>query len=151
MPTFEQVTYIDRNIIDVFEFHLDLNNLLRISPEDANLQIFHAPDKMEKGARVGLFVKIGPITTTMETIIEELDPPYRLVDKQVGGFFSKWVHAHVFEKITESKTKLTDTIDYSLPGGILGNIVGGGIAHKKIEDMFRHRAQMTKKLLEGGN
>jgi ligand-binding SRPBCC domain-containing protein len=148
LPTYEQVTYIDANIEKVFAFHLDLNNLLRISPEDANLQIFHAPPKLEKGARVGLFVKIGPITTTMETVVEELDPPHRFVDRQVGGFFASWVHTHTFEKITENKTKLTDRIEYTLPGGVLGNLVGGGIAYSKIEEMFRHRAMMTKKLLE---
>jgi hypothetical protein len=148
MPTFEQVTFIDRDIQTVFDFHLDLDNLLKISPDDANLQIFHSPEKMEQGARVGLFVKIGPITTTMETVIEELDPPHKLVDKQVGGFFSKWLHTHLFEKVTENKTKLTDKIEYSLPGGMFANIVGGGIAQRKIEDMFRHRAGMTKKLLE---
>jgi ligand-binding SRPBCC domain-containing protein len=148
VPTFEQVTYIDRDIQTVFDFHLDLDNLLKISPDDANLQIFHTPEKIEKGARIGLFVKIGPITTTMETIVEELDPPHKFVDKQIGGFFSKWLHTHLFEKVTENKTKLTDKIEYSLPGGVFANIVGGGIAQRKIEEMFRHRAARTKKLLE---
>ncbi|NIP41470.1 MAG: SRPBCC family protein [candidate division Zixibacteria bacterium] len=148
MPKFEQVTYIERDIQTVFDFHLDLNNLLKISPDDANLQIFHAPEKVEKGSRIGLFVKIGPITTTMETVVEVIDPPYKFVDRQVGGFFSKWVHTHLFEKVTENKTKLTDRIEYSLPGGVFTNVVGGGIAHRKIEEMFRHRAERTKKLLE---
>ncbi len=148
MPKYEQVTFINANIDKVFAFHLDLNNLLRISPEDAHLQIFHAPPKLEKGARVGLFVKIGPITTTMETVVEELDPPHKFVDRQVGGFFASWVHTHTFEKITETKTKLSDKIEYTLPGGMLGNLVGGGIAYNKIEEMFKHRAMMTKKLLE---
>jgi ligand-binding SRPBCC domain-containing protein len=148
LPTYEQVTYIDANIEKVFAFHLDLNNLLRISPEEAHLQIFHAPPRLEKGARVGLFVKIGPITTTMETVVEELDPPNKFIDRQVGGFFASWVHTHFFEKISDNKTKLTDRIEYTLPGGVLGNLVGGGIAYNKIEEMFRHRAMMTKKLLE---
>ena len=148
MAIVEQVTYIDAGIEKVFAFHLDLNNLLRISPEEAHLQIFYAPPKMEKGARVGLFVRIGPITTTMETVVEELDPPNKFVDRQVGGFFASWVHTHLFEKITEKTTRLTDRVEYTLPGGVLGNLVGGGIAHNKIEEMFRHRAMMTKKLLE---
>jgi ligand-binding SRPBCC domain-containing protein len=148
VPTFELVTYIDANIEEVFEFHLNLENLLRVSPEDAHLQIFHAPPKLEKGARVGLFVKIGPITTTMETIVEEIDPPHKFVDRQVGGFFASWIHTHLFEKITDTKTRLTDRIEYSLPGGVLGNLVAGGIAQDKIEELFRHRAMMTKKLLE---
>lgn len=148
MPTFKQVTYIDVNIERVFEFHLDLKNLLRISPPEARLQVFHAPEKLKKGSRVGLFVKMGPITTTMETVVDELEAPYKMVDRQIGGFFKKWVHTHQFEKITETKTKLTDHIEYSLPLGVLGNVVGGGAAQDKIEAIFRHRAQMTKKLLE---
>ena len=148
MSEFKQTTYIDAPIEDVFEFHLSLENLLRISPEDANLQIFHAPEKMEQGARVGLFVKIGPITTTMETVVEVLDPPNKFVDKQVGGFFESWTHTHLFEKVTDTKTKLTDIIEYELPMGIFGKMLGGNIAHNKIESMFRHRAMMTKKLLE---
>jgi len=148
MPTFRQVTYIDAPIEKVFEFHLNLNNLLKISPSEANLQIFHMPDKLVEGAKVGLFVKIGPVTTTMETVVEEIDPPWKFVDRQVGGFFGKWVHTHLFEKITQKKTKLTDIIDYSLPLGMLANLLGGGIVEKKIAKIFKHRAHMTKKLLE---
>lgn len=148
MSSFKQVTYIDAPIELVFNFHLDLNNLLRISPEEANLQIFHAPQKIEEGAKVGLFVKFGPVTTTMETVIERLVPPNLFVDKQVGGFFEKWIHTHKFEAITSSKTKLTDTIEYTMPMGIFGKVFGGGIAHSKIESIFRHRAKMTKQILE---
>ena len=148
MSEFKQTTYIDAPIEDVFEFHLSLENLLRISPDDANLQIFHAPEKMVQGAKVGLFVKIGPITTTMETVVEVLDPPNKFVDVQVGGFFESWRHTHLLEKVTENKTKLTDIIEYELPMGIFGKMLGGNIAHNKIEAMFRHRAMMTKKLLE---
>ena len=149
MPTIKQVTYIDAPIEKVFAFHLDLNNLLKISPPETDLQIFHMPDKMVEGATVGLFVKMGPITTTMETVIDELDPPHKFVDRQIGGFFSKWTHTHLLEKITETKTKLTDIIEFSLPMGILGNLFGGGIVQDKIEKIFRHRAMMTRKFLEG--
>lgn len=148
MPTIRQVTYIDAPIDRVFAFHLDLNNLLKISPPEANLQIFHMPDKIIEGSTVGLFVKMGPITTTMETVIDELDPPNKFVDRQIGGFFSSWKHTHLLEKITEAKTKLTDIIEYSLPMGMLGNLFGGGIVRDKIEKIFHHRAEMTKKLLE---
>ena len=148
MPTIKQVTYIDAPIEKVFDFHLDLNNLLKISPPEADLQIFHAPDNIVEGATVGLFVKLGPITTTMETVIDELEPPHKFVDRQIGGVFSKWTHTHLFEKITESKTKLTDIIEFSLPMGMLGNLFGGGIVKDKIEKIFRHRAMMTRKLLE---
>ncbi len=148
MPKFKQTTYIDADIETVFDFHLDLENLLKISPDDANLQIFHAPEKLEQGAKVGLFVKMGPITTTMETVVDELDYPHKLVDRQVGGFFSEWIHTHEFEKITDSKTKLTDRIEYKLPGGVIGNVVGGGVVSSKIESIFKHRAQKTKELVE---
>ena len=150
MPIFEQVTYIEINIQKVFEFHLDLKNLLRISPKDFRLQIYHAPERLVEGAMVGLFVKAGPITTTMETVVEEFLPPYKFVDRQVHGFFSHWIHTHTFEKVTENMTKLTDHIDYKLPLGGLGSLFGGGIAQEKIEKVFRHRAQRTKELLEAG-
>jgi len=148
MSTFKLTTYIDAGILEVFDFHLELDNLLLITPPDFKLQIFHIPEKMEVGARVGLFVKMGPVTTTMESVIEELDRPNKLVDRQVGGFFSEWVHTHEFESITARKTKLTDLVDYSLPMGVLGRMFGGGYAQNIIEKMFRHRAMMTKNLLE---
>jgi len=148
MPVIEMVTHINANIQKVFEFHLDLNNLLKITPPEAKLQIFHMPEKIEVGAKVGLFVKIGPVTTTMETIVDEIEAPTKFVDRQISGFFSKWIHTHQFHKVTEKMTRLTDIIDFSLPMGILGNIVGGGVAQSQIEKMFRHRAEMTKTLLE---
>jgi ligand-binding SRPBCC domain-containing protein len=125
-----------------------LTNLLKISPPEANLQIFYAPEKLEQGAMVGLFVKIGPLTTTMENEIVELDPPHKMVDRQIGGYFAKWTHTHLFEEITATKTKLTDIVEYELPLGLLGRIVAGAIVRQKIEEIFQHRAEKTKELIE---
>jgi ligand-binding SRPBCC domain-containing protein len=148
MSTYKLITYLDAEIHEVFDFHIDLDNLLLITPPDFKLQIFHRPEALEVGAKIGLFVKMGPVTTTMESVIEELDRPTRLVDRQIGGFFSKWIHTHEFEIITSKKTKLIDLVEYGLPMGALGKLFGGSYAQNTIEKMFRHRALMTKKLLE---
>jgi ligand-binding SRPBCC domain-containing protein len=69
------------------------------------------------------------------------------VDQQVEGPFSRWVHRHEFEDLG-SHTRLTDRIEYCLPGGALVNALLAWAVKPGLGRMFAHRHAVTKRLCE---
>ena len=69
------------------------------------------------------------------------------VDKQIQGPFAYWVHRHEFEDVS-GKTRLTDRVEYELPGRPLTNFLFGWIVKQGLINMFNHRHRVTKKVGE---
>ena len=67
------------------------------------------------------------------------------VDEQIQGPFAKWIHRHEFET-AGSKTRLTDRIDYELPGGSLVNLLFGWTVNLRLRNMFAHRHRVIREL-----
>ena len=70
------------------------------------------------------------------------------VDEQIQGPFAKWIHRHEFEA-AGSETRLTDRIDYELPGGSLVNLLFGWTVNLGLRNMFAHRHRVTRELARG--
>jgi len=73
----------------------------------------------------------------------DYEPPNLFADTQISGPFAAWDHRHHFKAIGEHSL-LTDEIDFKVPLGTLGNLLGGGTALKKIESMFAYRHRLTR-------
>ena len=59
--------------------------------------------------------------------------------------YLEWIHRHEFEA-AGSKTRLTDRIDYELPGGSLVNLLFGWTVNLGLRNMFAHRHRVTREL-----
>jgi ligand-binding SRPBCC domain-containing protein len=70
------------------------------------------------------------------------------VDEQVSGPFAKWVHRHEFESFG-GRTRLTDRIEYELPGGALVNRLMNWAVTPGLVRMFAYRHKVTKEICEG--
>ena len=66
------------------------------------------------------------------------------VDKQVEGPMKSWLHRHQFMP-ENGQTRLTDSIDYELPGGWLAEFLLGWWVDSRLKEMFRYRHEVTKK------
>ena len=69
------------------------------------------------------------------------------VDEQIQGPFAKWIHRHEFEDLGV-KMRLTDHIEYELPGGLFVNALLGWIVKLGLGNMFAHRHRVTKEICE---
>jgi ligand-binding SRPBCC domain-containing protein len=69
------------------------------------------------------------------------------VDEQVEGPFAKWIHRHEFAP-EGSKTRLTDHVEYELPGGSLVNSALGWTVKPGLASMFAHRHRVTRRYCE---
>lgn len=65
----------------------------------------------------------------MSVRITEYEPPSRFVDEQVSGPFGHWRHEHHFQPhdTEPGATVMSDLVDFSVPAGVAGRVVGATI------------------------
>jgi hypothetical protein len=69
------------------------------------------------------------------------------VDEQLQGPFAKWIHRHEFKELGV-KTRLTDRIEYALPGGSFVNMLFGWVVNLGLVNMLAHRHRVTREVCE---
>jgi ligand-binding SRPBCC domain-containing protein len=65
----------------------------------------------------------------------------------VSGPFAEWIHRHEFEALGQS-TRLTDRIQYRLPGGTWTNRLFAWVVKLGLNQIFRYRHQATKRYVQ---
>lgn len=64
---------------------------------------------------------------------------------QLKGPYRRWIHEHIFEEI-ESGTKMTDIVEYAVPGGILAPMINHLFVKRDIQKIFSFREQKCQEL-----
>jgi ligand-binding SRPBCC domain-containing protein len=148
MPVFEAVTIIACPPQAVFDFLARPSNLARVTPQGLHLKLIDGPERLTLGARItARGSKFGiPQTITSEVIAFE--EGVQFTDAQVKGPFAKFVHTHRVEPAPEG-TRMTDTIEYEAPGGLVGLILTNDRIRNDLVEMLAYRAGAFKELLEG--
>ena len=62
---------------------------------------------------------------------------------QVSGPFKYWKHTHTFEPQGHDASILEDRVEYVLPFGFLGRLIGGNFVRQKLEKLFEYRHRVT--------
>lgn len=60
-------------------------------------------------------------------------------DVQRKGPFAYWYHKHLFEPTERNTTLMIDDIEYALPLGWLGELIGGRLVRARLQRMFDYR------------
>lgn len=144
MPHYTTSIELSRPVGDVFAYLSATKNLVKLAPEDLNLELLSAPAVLTLGAVLTWKGRRWGISQQIIQEVAELELDKRITIKQTKGPFAKWVHAHQFAA-TEAGTLLHDKIDFEPPGGMLGLMVNANSILKDLEKLFAHR---QKKLAE---
>ena len=111
--------FVELPIGEVFEFFSDARKLEAITPPWLNFSIqTPMPIEMHEGALIDYRLKIRKVPVRWRTEISAWQPPFRFVDEQRRGPYSKWVHEHVFTPL-DGGTLVEDRVRYRVPGGPL--------------------------------
>ena len=139
----------DAPLQTVWDFYDDVDTLLKITPPQSKVEVKNAPPKIKKGSRFTLIVRQPPIFIPLawETIITVHDAPTLFIDEQGRGPFAYWHHEHYFESLPNSRTRLTDTLSYLPPLGILGTMANALFIRSQLNAMFAYRHQKTREFL----
>ena len=143
MATFTKSIVIDAPVETVFGFHERPDALLLLTPPFPPVRLVSKSGGIETGARVELRVGFLP-WVALHTAYER---NRIFVDEQIKGPFAKWVHRHEFESLGK-KTRLTDRVEYLLPGGAFVNAVLGWTVKIGLHQTFSHRHKVTKERCE---
>lgn len=145
MKRFEKSIILNCTLQEVFDFHLDVNNLKRITPPDMKVILLNEVIKVEQGTVLKIKSIKNFIPTYWEVEIKKIDSPNLLVDYAIKSPFKYWEHSHIFTK-RGNQVELKDVVIYKLPFGKLGKLFDFFIK-KELEKMFEFRHQITKKIL----
>ncbi len=146
MVTFIKKSFINCSIEQLFDFHLNTQNLTKITPNDIKLNLLTHNFTPKQSATLEIISTKYFIPTYWKIEIEKLDRPNILVDKALKSPFKSWVHEHKFENV-DGKTQLIDIIKFEMPFGIFGKLLAP-LIKKDLEKMFTFRHTQTKEILE---
>ena len=133
--------FLPISIREAWDFFSDPANLSKITPADMGFVIHTKLDgaPMKEGMRIEYTVRpmLG-IPLNWVTRIGAVNEPVMFVDTQEKGPYALWEHTHTFKE-EKGGIMMTDSVNYGLPLGILGDIAHAMFVKKRLNDIFDFR------------
>jgi ligand-binding SRPBCC domain-containing protein len=145
LKTFRSSFVVDAPIDKVWDFYTDLHHLEVITPKEMDFKIIESSSsQITHGQTASLSGKLLT-RITWKTKITSCKP-YTYVDEMSKGLFKHWKHTHVFHKINEKQTRITDEIEFELPCGRIGKLFER-YAQNRLGKIFVYRQSATIRAL----
>lgn len=96
MKTYIKKTQINCDVEKLFDFHMDSNNIKKITPPNIKVELLNDDGKSYEGKIVKLKTTKFFIPTYWEVRIEKLQKPSILIDIAIKSPFQYWRHQHIF-------------------------------------------------------
>ncbi len=147
---FVKESVIEASAERVFAFHEEPDAFERLQPPWQTTEIVQPPASLEVGTRVELRLRVGPLPIWQTLVAEHVayEPGRMFADRMLAGPFKSWLHQHIVTPRGPEQCVLTDDIEFELPLGVLGRVVGGPIASYMLGRMFEYRHEVTRRACE---
>lgn len=137
---------LNTDLKTAWEFFSSPYNLSKITPKDMGFKVI--TDVGNQPIYEGMIIDytVSPllnIPMKWQTEITKVDPLKFFVDFQKKGPYKLWNHLHEFQE-NENGVLMTDTVDYELPMGILGDWMHGLLVKKKLNHIFDYRYKILE-------
>jgi ligand-binding SRPBCC domain-containing protein len=147
MLNFKHSSVINVPVEVVWEFHQRADVVKLLIPPWQPIQAIRREGGLAIGAKTEFRLFLGPLSSTWIARLTECQEFRFFTEEQISGPFEFWQHQHKFEP-ENAKTRLTDEISFSLPGGESVDFVSGWLIKSQLEGMFRYRHQVTRRECE---
>jgi ligand-binding SRPBCC domain-containing protein len=157
VPEFIRKSRIQAPAARIFAWHEEPGAFERLTPPGEPVRLLRQPERLGGGARAEILVGRWPlrIRWIAEHINYRRDPATEhggetgggggeFTDVQIKGPFKSWRHRHIVEADGPDACTLTDHIQYELPLGLIGRLLGGWIVRRKLDRMFDYRHRITR-------
>jgi ligand-binding SRPBCC domain-containing protein len=146
--TFVATSRIAASAGTVFDWHEAPGAFAMLTPSWEPVRVLSHEGGIQDGARVSLLV--GPAPFSLRWDLEHLDyqPGRSFTDIQRRGPFRYWKHVHLMIPDGSKACVLQDTIEYELPFGALGALIGGWFVRQKLKRLFEFRHSVTQRAFE---
>jgi ligand-binding SRPBCC domain-containing protein len=137
---------VPRPLPEVFDFFSRAENLEALTPPWLNFKILDVkPQPVRQGTLINYSLRIHGIPLRWISEIVEWEPPHRFVDLQLRGPYKLWRHEHRFEP-RDGGTLISDTINFSLPLGFLGQLAYKIKVQSDVRQIFAFRKNKIRTL-----
>ncbi|WP_145048499.1 SRPBCC family protein [Paenibacillus xylanexedens] len=82
--------------------------------------------------------------------IAEYERPYRFVDQMLNGAFKSMRHEHSFTQLDNHTTRMTDTLKFEAPFGVLGWVAERIVLKRYMTAFLESRNRKLKMIVESG-
>jgi len=134
----------------VFDWHHDTEAIKKLTPPWEPVKVIGTPGCIDEvGSRTILEISLfGGIHIQWVAEHRNYQPGRSFQDVQISGPFTSWCHTHSVEPIDENACLYSDSIDYKVPVGWLGELLGGWFVRQKLKRMFAYRHALVKRECE---
>jgi ligand-binding SRPBCC domain-containing protein len=140
---FVRRSHLDAPAAAVFRWHARPGAFERLTPPWERVTVVERSGGIEDGARVVLRMGAGLIGVRWVAEHRDYVGGVQFRDVQTAGPFAHWVHTHRVDADGDAACWLVDRVEYALPFGVLGALLGGRFTRRKLERMFRYRHRVT--------
>jgi ligand-binding SRPBCC domain-containing protein len=144
MLHFQYSSVIDAPLETVWAFHERPDILLILTPPWQPVRVVRREGGLAIGAVSEFHLFLGSIPILWVARHTQYEQYRLFVDEQEKGPMVSWVHRHQFVA-EKGKTRLTDSIDYELPGGAIAEFFLGWRVDSRLQEMFRYRHEVTRR------
>jgi ligand-binding SRPBCC domain-containing protein len=134
---------IEASASEVYAWHERPDALERLTPPGEHAKVIERIGGVERGARVTIQFGRWPFCQRWVAEHRDYEPCHYFSDVQVSGPFKYWKHTHTFEPQGHDASILEDRVEYVLPFGFLGRLIGGNFVRQKLEKLFEYRHRVT--------
>jgi uncharacterized protein len=139
---FVRRTRLSASADEVFRWHERPGAIQRLMPPWERAEIVEHSG-IHEGALAIMKVYLGPVPVLFVVRHSGYIAGRQFRDTQIEGPFARWEHTHRFEPDGEQSCVLEDRVEYELPGGPLGEALGGDYFRSQLERLFDYRHRVT--------
>ena len=147
MLKFKYSSLINAPVEVVWDFHERPDILQILTPPWQPVKVIRRQGGLDVGAVSEFQLLLGFIPIKWVARHSECEKNNYFIDIQIEGPMQYWKHRHQFT-LENGNTRLTDSIEYAIPGGWLAEFLLGWWVDSRLKEMFRYRHQVTQKECE---
>lgn len=134
---------------EAWEFFSTPKNLDMLTPDDMSFNIISgADDKAYAGQLITYKIKpLFNIPMNWVTEITHCVHQKYFIDEQRFGPYKFWHHQHHFNEVKDGVI-MKDVLNYALPFGLLGELMGKLMLHKKVQQIFSYREEKLNEIFQ---
>jgi ligand-binding SRPBCC domain-containing protein len=143
VPEFIKSNIFNVPVATLFAFHEREDALQLLTPPFPPVRII---SKSAPGLVIGTRIELQVGFFHWVAIHTAYQQNVLFIDEQAQGPFARWIHRHEFEDLGGTRSRLTDRIDFTLPGGSAINFCFGWMVLLGLGRVFKYRHQVTRAL-----
>jgi uncharacterized protein len=128
----------------VLEWHLRPGAFQRLTPPWEPVELVSMTGPIRDNSRAELRIGAGPFRQRWIAEHRYVEGELQFQDVQISGPFALWEHTHKMEPDGPDACYLEDRIEYRLPFGAAGRLLGERFLRRKLTRMFEYRHRITR-------